>query len=188
MTTTLWVYDDNANSPVRSARPRWHAGFTLVEILIVVGVIAALAAIIIPVLSSAREKGRQTVCLSNLKQLYGALEMYRMDTGEWATALNLEQYSAGKADLICPDNPRPGEWGYSNWNIWWDNPNPEIRKLLQRKARERGPMYPIIFCIYHIRGWGVVPVLRADGSASKRKVRPNCSIGVLDGDVCSPDL
>lgn len=58
---------------------RRSTGFTLIELLVVIGIIAVLAAIIFPVLSRAREKARQTTCLSNLKQLGAAMQMYAVD-------------------------------------------------------------------------------------------------------------
>ncbi|PIR27424.1 hypothetical protein COV40_00910, partial [Candidatus Berkelbacteria bacterium CG11_big_fil_rev_8_21_14_0_20_42_15] len=43
-------------------------GFTLIELLVVIAIIAILAAILFPVFARAREKARQTSCLSNTKQ------------------------------------------------------------------------------------------------------------------------
>ncbi|MHB0936355.1 MAG: prepilin-type N-terminal cleavage/methylation domain-containing protein [Armatimonadota bacterium] len=67
-------------------------GFTLIEILIVVAIIAVLAALLLPVLSRAQEKSRQTTCLSNLRQLFFAFEI--------ATQENQEEFpgTAGLAD------------------------------------------------------------------------------------------
>ncbi|HEX5323127.1 MAG TPA: type II secretion system protein, partial [Capsulimonadaceae bacterium] len=54
-------------------------GFTLVEILVVAGVIAILLAILLPVFAHAREKARQSTCAGNLKQIGLAISMYSQD-------------------------------------------------------------------------------------------------------------
>jgi len=48
---------------------RFHCAFTLIELLVVIAIIAILAALILPVLSRAKQKGQQAVCLSNLSQI-----------------------------------------------------------------------------------------------------------------------
>ena len=61
--------------PHSSRRP----AFTLIELLVVIAIIAILAAILFPVFAQAREKARQTACLSNLKQISISLTMYQSD-------------------------------------------------------------------------------------------------------------
>jgi prepilin-type N-terminal cleavage/methylation domain-containing protein/prepilin-type processing-associated H-X9-DG protein len=57
-------------------------GFTLIELLVVIAIIAILAAILFPVFAQAREKARQATCLSNMKQLGLASNMYVQDWDE----------------------------------------------------------------------------------------------------------
>ena len=57
-------------------------GFTLIELLVVIAIIAILAAILFPVFARAREKARQTTCLSNVKEMDLAILMYVQDYDE----------------------------------------------------------------------------------------------------------
>lgn len=76
-----------------------HFGFTLIELLVVIGIIAALAAILFPVFLSVRAKGRQTVCVSNLRQLGLAVFQY-----------------AGDYDDHYPYGGDPGDLGTNGWS------------------------------------------------------------------------
>ena len=77
-------------------------GFTLVELLVVIAVIAVLSAILFPVLAKAREKARQTRCLSNLKQIGLALGMYATDYDEMYPALWTGYTRTVYAHLLMP--------------------------------------------------------------------------------------
>ncbi len=61
------------------ATPWRRMGFTLIELLVVIAIIAILAAILFPVFAQAREKARQTMCTSNLKQMGTAFALYATD-------------------------------------------------------------------------------------------------------------
>jgi prepilin-type N-terminal cleavage/methylation domain-containing protein len=93
-----------------SARLKRHA-FTLIELLVVIAIIAILAAILFPVFAQARDKARQSACLSNCKQIGLAINMYVDDYDEtffWQKAWD-EQAELG-----------PGFWGasYKSYVRW----------------------------------------------------------------------
>lgn len=96
-------------------------GFTLIELLVVIAIIAILAAILFPVFAKAREKARQTSCLSNCRQLATACLQYwqdydertqrHCDNGGAAIASNgdcwmgvLVPYTKNSQIFVCPSN------------------------------------------------------------------------------------
>jgi prepilin-type N-terminal cleavage/methylation domain-containing protein/prepilin-type processing-associated H-X9-DG protein len=68
--------------PSSSHRRPQRGAFTLIELLVVIAIIAILAAILFPVFAQAREKARQTSCLSNEKQIGLGILMYAQDFDE----------------------------------------------------------------------------------------------------------
>ncbi len=86
-------------------------GFTVIELLIALAIVAVIAAILFPVFAGVRERGRRTVCQSNLKQIALAMQQYVQDNSgtyppspyTWA---NAPYFYSKNADIFrCPDHP-----------------------------------------------------------------------------------
>ena len=73
----------NITPPRRPAARRGVAGFTLVELLTVIAIIAILTAILLPVFANVRENARRTSSMSNMQQIYSGLKQYELDNRKY---------------------------------------------------------------------------------------------------------
>lgn len=71
-------------------------GFSLIELLTVIAIIAILAAIIFPVMNSVKDRANQTKCMTNLHDIQVAIKMYKLDNRTYPETLGI-QYQDGKS-------------------------------------------------------------------------------------------
>jgi prepilin-type N-terminal cleavage/methylation domain-containing protein len=105
--------------PAQRARAAGERGFTLIELLVSAGIVAVLAALLLPVLAAARERARETACSSHLSQLGKAMRMYLDDYGLRPPHLHelAQGYVPDRRIFTCPQDRWAGRggWAYSAW-------------------------------------------------------------------------
>ncbi|MEZ8220870.1 prepilin-type N-terminal cleavage/methylation domain-containing protein [Candidatus Fervidibacteria bacterium JGI MDM2 JNZ-1-D12] len=129
-----------------ASQPFRRKGLTLMELLVVIGIIVVLAGILYVALAPAREKGRLTHCINNFRQLYLALESYRQDWDgvDFETAHNFD-------DLALPLTPYVvvGTWPFQKV-IWiWGTQD----LWLCRSKTSRRKLYGGVYIDYDYRPW-----------------------------------
>ncbi len=107
-------------------------GFTLIELLVVIAIIAILAAMLLPALAAAKEAGRRTQCVSNLKQWGEAQSMYVDDNNQIFPLTKIPNGTAGAPSGYNEDNPTWGDlayfYGAGAGNTAWFNALPPYIK------------------------------------------------------------
>ncbi len=136
--------------PPSSGLPHFHSsshppfppstGFTLIELLVVIAIIAILAALLLPALQNSREKGKQAVCLNNMKQIQVALLLYADDADGWFPPVCWEG-----ANVFNSTNDGGGN-SFSGWMLRYL----PSRNILQCPGRD--PTFP-----YASVWWGYDP-------------------------------
>ncbi len=100
---------------------RRRRGFTLIELLVVIAIIGILAAMVFPVFARARESARKAVCLSNVKNIALAIQMYLADNND---TLIPNEHRSEVIDYFMTI-PGGGEEEYPGWCTY--NANPYLR-------------------------------------------------------------
>ena len=120
--------------PFSSSAPRRRRGFTLVELLVVVGIIALLMSILLPALNKARENARQVKCANNMRQIWMACLMYANENKDkLPIPPRVENFSSsilapGIAIMMDPNGNIGGIYDYNQGTLW-----PYISKSIQAR-------------------------------------------------------
>jgi prepilin-type N-terminal cleavage/methylation domain-containing protein/prepilin-type processing-associated H-X9-DG protein len=121
------------NTSTRPSHGHRATAFTLIELLVVIAIIAILAAILFPVFAQAREKARQTSCLSNVKQLGTGVMMYLQDYDELFPQGEVRHAAGiwnGYGDVPADWDPASGQNWITMSNAFWVNAiQPYVKNL-----------------------------------------------------------
>ena len=119
--------------PIMSAS-RPQRAFTLVELLVVIGIIAVLIGIILPALARARESAESVQCMSNLRQIGGAMVIYVNQSNGWLP--------------VAPMSGSPGAYHFMISVIWWPQKSGPVSwlPLMHQGAAVPSRTVPSAYC------------------------------------------
>jgi prepilin-type N-terminal cleavage/methylation domain-containing protein len=146
--------------PAENIRSGLRFAFTLIELLVVIAIIAILASLLLPALAKAKEKGQQTVCRSNLKQLGLAFQLYTPDYNDiFPGAASKGSYEPMREDWIFwnvnrssdpffenPQNSAIGRYiGNFSTNLFRCPADQDALNRERDLARKAGPSNPYLY-------------------------------------------
>lgn len=168
--------------------------FTLIELLVVIAIIAILAAILMPALSTARERGRSAVCVNNQKGVMGAIARYADDNKGYFYAPYKEWADVKSTFTYDPESDEPCAWSAMLVRKKYIPAGNKINSILfcPSSSSVIPDSTPENICKYSYGAWYYTPWISKDTNAyahnleQRHMMRVNSKMSVL-GDTAAPD-
>lgn len=154
--------------------------FTIVEVLVSITLIMILMMIMLPVFSKAKDRSYETVCISNLRQMYTALKLYESDHDGYPPRISWPGFKSYYPIILrCKSSKQEfGEYDYLD--LFAEIPNPTLPSELEyldqwKKCKAlRGPAFPVAIDHNHsLAEFGHFLILREDGSVNTKPYNYN---------------
>ena len=142
--------------------PRASGAFTLLEVMLVIGIIAILAALLFPVIIGARARAKETQAAAETRTILVAIKVYRQEYGKWPAQIQATQDTTYITNNWLVIQPLLGSNLINNGRAW----NPKNKIFLNMQVNTNNPDY----AGNYLDPWGIPYVICMDESGDNQLI------------------